>query len=191
MAEPPRTDDPNAPQNPPRSVVNPQVRRSALWTYLAPIVVFFAGVAVALVYWGTSPPRNGGERIEQAEGTTGTERERSRDATPGGHDPNRAPSRPQDEVERRAGEALSELRELFEDGSRDVIGRRIELQNVTVERVDSPALFWVRDGDARAAVTAPAGGASVRAGQSVNLTGTVERTGEGVRIRASRVAPNR
>jgi hypothetical protein len=189
MAELPRNPDPNAPQNPPRSVLNEGVRRSALWTYLAPLVLFFAGVTVILAYWGTSPPRR--DEVEEARvaGTTGTEREPARADTPGGHNPDRAISKPQREVERRGGRVITELGEVFEDNSRDTIGRRVEILDVGVERVESATLFWIRDGVVRAAVAAPTG-ADVRPGQSVNVYGAVERSSDGVRIRASRVEPS-
>jgi hypothetical protein len=189
MAESPRNPDPNAPQNPPGSVLNKNVRRYAVWTYLAPLVLFFAGVAVILVYWGTSPPVRQDIEEPRVEGTTGTERERSRDSTPGGHNPDRAMSQPRREVEDRGGRVINELGEVFED-TRDTIGRRVEILDVDVERVDSATLFWIRDGNVRAAVAAPTG-ATVHAGQSVNVIGTVERSAGGVRIRASRVEPSR
>jgi hypothetical protein len=189
MAESPRNPDPNAPQNPPRSVLNKNVRRSAAWTYLTPLVVFFAGVAVILAYWGTSPPVRRDVEEPRVEGTTGTERDGSGESTPGGHNPDRAIAKPKREVEDRGGRILNELGEVFED-SRDTIGRRVEILDVDVERVDSATLFWIRDGSVRAAVAAPTG-ATVHAGQSVNVIGAVERTTEGVRIRASRVEPSR
>src|SRR5687767_1182497 len=147
MTESPRNPDPNAPQNPPRSVLNTRVRRAALWTYLTPLVMFFAGVAMVLLYWGTSPPPPDPDAVPpRVAGTTGTEREPSREKTPGGHNPDREPSQPKDEVEDRTGQSLSELGDVFENNSRDVIGRRIEVHDVDVERVESPTLFWVRDG---------------------------------------------
>ena len=186
MAESPRNPDPNAPQNPPRSVLNKRVRSSALWTYLVPLVIFFAGVAVVLVYWGTSPPPP--DRTEpRAQGTTGTEREQSRDSTPGGQNPDVTPSRPREEIEQRSGRGLSELGEVFEDNSRGVIGRRIEVHDVDVERVESPTLFWVRDGNVRVAVVAAPTDPPLQAGHTVNVVGSVERSGDTVRIRASRI----
>ena len=183
MAESPRNPDPNAPQNPPASVVNKRVRRSALWTYLAPLVVFFAGVAVVLIYWGTSPPAPSpapgrDAAAPRTEGTTG------------GQNPDVKPSTTKDEIDDRAGRNLSELGEVFDDNSRDVIGRRIVVHDVDVESVESPTLFWVRDGNVRVAVAAPSGGAAVQAGQTVNIIGAVERSGDSVRIRASRVTPS-
>jgi hypothetical protein len=189
MAESTRNPDPNAPQNPPRSVLNKDVRRSALWTYLTPLVLFFAGVAIILAYWGTSPPVRHDVEEPRVEGTSGTERARSGEDTPGGHNPDRAISKPDREREHRGGRIITELGEVFED-SRDTIGRRVEILDVDVERVDSATLFWIRDGSVRAAVAAPTG-ATVHAGQSVNVIGAVERTTEGVRIRASRVEPSR
>jgi hypothetical protein len=186
MAEPYRNPDPSAPQNPPGSVVNKDVRRFALWTYLPPLIVFFLGVGLLLAYWETSAPPTRREAAEpRAEGTTGTERERSRDETPGGQNPDRTPASPQAEVEDRSGRTITELSEVFD--SRDAIGRRVEVRDVDVERVESPTLFWIRDGNARVAVTSTDGGTRVQAGQSVNVAGTVERSGGAVRIRATRV----
>lgn len=188
MAESTRNTDPNAPQNPPRSLLNKEVRRSALWTYLTPLVLFFAGVAIILAYWGSSPPARNVEE-PRGVGTSGTEREPAGEETPGGHNPDRAASKPQRELEHRGGRVITELGEMFEDNSRDTIGRRIEIRDVDVERVESETLFWIRDGNVRTAVAAP-NGAAVTAGQSVNVIGTVERSGDEVRIRASRVEPS-
>lgn len=189
MAEP-RNPDPNAPENPPQSVVNKSVRRSALWTYLAPLVLFFAGIGIIVAFWATSPPavdRRDAE-VREVEGTTGTEREGNRDGTPGGHNPDRTPSSASDEVEARAGDAISDIDRLFEDGGRGAVGRRVELSRVRVERVESPTLFWIRGGDAhRIAVVASAGSPAVRGGQLLNLAGTVERSGSALRLRASRI----
>jgi hypothetical protein len=189
MAESMHNPDPDAPQNPPRSVVNKEVRRFAVRTYLTPLVLFFAGVAIILAYWGGSPPTRKEVEEPRVEGTTGTERERSREQTPGGHNPDRVMPAPDREVEARGGRIITELGEVFEDNSRDTIGRRAEIQDVDVERVESPTLFWIRDGSVRVAVVVPAG-ATVRAGQTVNVAGTVERSGNEVRIRASRVEPS-
>ena len=186
MAESTRDPDPDAPQNPPRRVLNKGVRRFAVWAYLTPLVLFFAGVAIVLAYWGSSPPPRKEAEDLRVEGTTGTEREGSRESTPGGHNPDRVMRAPAGEVEERAGRVITELGEVFENNSRDAIGRRVEIQDVDVERVDSPTVFWIRDGNVRIAVAVPVG-ATVRAGQSVTVVGTVERTGSEVRIRASRV----
>jgi len=192
MAEPQRDRDPNAPQNPPQSVVNKDVRRSALRTYLLPLVLFFGCVAIVFMVWRTSPPPRGEDRTEpRAEGTTGTERERARERTPGGHNPDRKPSSTEEELEHRGGRVINTIEGILEDGSRDVIGRRVELHRVNVERVESPTLLWIRDGNARVAVSTAVGSTPVKAGQSIDVAGTIERAGPGVRIRASRVGASR
>ncbi len=186
MAESPRNPDPDAPQNPPQSVLNERVRRFALWTYLTPVVLFFVGVGIILAYWGTSSPPRQDVEEPRTQGTTGTEREPSHAETPGGHNPDRALARPERDVERRGGRIITELGEILEDNSRDTIGLRVDIRDVDVERVESATLFWIRDGSVRIAVAAPAG-ATVQVEQSVNVAGAVERSSEGVRIRASRV----
>jgi hypothetical protein len=192
MVESPRDPDPNAPQNPPASVVNKDVRRSALWTYLLPLVLFFVGVGVLLIYWNVSPPVSdreayrGGEPL--AEGTAGTEGERTAGrGTPGGQNPDRRPETTRDEVTDRTGEPIIELGEAFGERTRPSIGRRVEVKDVDVESVESPTLFWARDGNARVPVLHAESDAPLKPGQSVNIHGTVEALGNGVRIRATRV----
>lgn len=191
MAEPEqheRNRDPNAPQNPPQSVLNEQVRRTALWTYLTPLVVFFVGVGIVLLYWGSSPPPPDGDSLgPAATGTMGTEREPRRDRSPGGQNPDERLTGTDDEIEYRGGQALTELGEVVEESGRGQVGRRVNVQGVEVERVESPALFWARDGDVRVAVGVASGAARVQPGQTVDIVGTVERSGRDVRIRASRV----
>jgi hypothetical protein len=80
---------------------------------------------------------------------------------------------------------------VFEEQVGENDGRRVEIKGVTIERVESPALFWVRDGNARVPVIAPPSGAQVKAGESVDLTGTVQRVGTELRIRATRVEAKR
>ena len=55
-------------------MLNSEVRRFALWTYLTPLILFFAGVAIILVYWGSSPPRRDPVEEPRVAGTSGTER---------------------------------------------------------------------------------------------------------------------
>jgi hypothetical protein len=187
MAEAPRDRDPNSPKNPPEAVLNPTVRRAAVWTFLPPLIIFFAGAAILLFYFRGAPPAEEREAatIPRAEGTTGEAAPRAE--TPGGHNPDRVPSSTRDEINQRAGRSLDELGAVFAEGGRTSIGKRVELQELDVERVDSPTLFWVRDGNIRAAVVLPAGHAPLKAGQKVNIAGTVERGGDTLQIRASRV----
>jgi hypothetical protein len=191
MAESRRRTDPDAPENPPRSVLNKNVRRSALWIYLAPLVVFFAGVGLMLVFWMGGRPSQTRELAEPAaEGTTGTERERAREDTPGGHNPDRTPSSASNEADERAGRVITEIGELLENNGRGLTGRRVDVRDVNVDRVESPTLFWIRDGNARVAVIATMP-TELQTGRPVNVRGTVERWSDTVRIRASRVEPSR
>jgi hypothetical protein len=187
MAEASRDRDPNSAKNPPQAVVNPRVRRAAVWTFLPPLVIFFAGIAILLFYWRGAPPPEEREAatLPRAEGTSG--QTEPREQTPGGHNPDRVPSSTRAEIDQRAGQALDELGAVFAEDGRTSVGRRVALQELDVERVDSPTLFWVRDGNARVAVVIPQGHAPVRAGQKVNIAGTVERAGDSLQIRASRV----
>lgn len=180
----------HAPENPPNSVVNRGVRRTALRTYLGPIVIFFVLVAAALGYWATQPgaPRAAPDAdADQAEGTAGVEAGRT--DTPGGHDPQPTAGTTREEIERRAGDAVTELGAVIENGGRGAIGRRVDVRDVEVERVESPALVWVRDGAARVAVVMPPG-RTAATGEEIDIAGVVERAGDSARIRASRVTPS-
>lgn len=181
----------HAPENPPNSVVNPTVRRTALRTYLGPIAVFFAVIGVALVYWANrpagAPPEDDRSALEQPAGTAGAAPERA--DTPGGHDPQPRPETTREEIAHRGGQALTELGAVIENGGRGEIGRRVEVHDVEVERIESPTLVWVRDGNARVAVVMPAG-RNVVTGDQIDIVGVVERAGDSARIRASRVAPS-
>jgi hypothetical protein len=202
--EPPerRYDEAMEPQNPPNSVVNPEVRKTAVWTYLGIIVAVFAVVGVALLYWTATDQRvtPEGERSERDPSAIGTSGERMpRENTPGGFNPDRTPGDTRSELEfRGAGEprqgptpgldaqALTRLGAMREGTPQSLEGRRIDLTNVLVERADGGA-FWVRDGDATSAVIAPGGSPTVRAGQRVNLSGSLEQDGGQLRIRATRI----
>lgn len=189
MAEYPR-DDVNAPQNPPNSVANPRVRRMALRAYLGPLVVFFVVVGIALLYWATRPGQpqvtasDAETDIPRAQGTGG-------DTTPGGHQPQPVPDSTRDEIEQRTGQVVTELGELLDEKARAEIGRRVEIDDVDVEQVETPTSFWVRDGNARVQVIAPTSDTTVRAGQQVNIAGVAERSGDTLRIRASKVTVSR
>jgi hypothetical protein len=166
--QPPEYAETTAPENPPNSVVRP-AGRAALVTYLGGIVVLFLLFGAAFAYWTVTDkriaPRDGDlPRDPSAIGTSG---ERTpREGTPGGFDPAPSFDRTRDELEYR--------------GSTE---RRVEFDDVQVERTDGDT-FWVRNGDTSVAVVAPGGMPTVRAGQRVDLTGTVEASG---RIRANRI----
>ena len=167
--QPPEYEETTAPDNPPNSVMRPAVRRAAVVTYLGGIVVLFLLVAAALAYWTVTDkriaPRDGDlPRDPSAVGTSGERM--PREGTPGRFDPAPSFDSTRGELEYRGGTE-----------------RRVELDNVQVERSDGDT-FWVRNGDASVAVVAPGGMPTVRAGQRVDVTGTVEASG---RIRASRI----
>jgi hypothetical protein len=192
MAEPNGHADSNAPRNPPESVANPAVRRSALRAYLVPLVVFFAGVGLVLAFWLAVRPATTREVAEpSAEGTTGTERADVRADTPGGGNPERTPSNARDETQERAGRAITELSDITSDNGRFTIGRVVDLRGTKVGRIESPTVFWLDDGRTGIEVVTQAPIDSLRPGQSINLSGSVERSGDSVRIRASRVEPAR
>lgn len=194
MAEPYRDRDPNAPQNPPNSVVNPRVRRAAFWTYLGPLLILFLVVGVALVYWTGRTPEGDGddEPIPEARGTTG-EQPQSRE-TPGGHNPDRRPDNAREEEKFRGvatDDPITELGAALEPSPGEVAGRRITVRDVDVIDSHGALNFWVQDGNAKVAVVAPEGSPAVANGQSVDVSGIVEPDGHGsVRIRASRVTVN-
>lgn len=181
----------HAPENPPNSVVNPAVGRTALRTYLGPIAMFFAVVGVALLYWANRPAdaplEDDRSALEQPAGTAGAAPDSA--DTPGGHDPQPQPETTREEIAHRGGQALTELGAVIENGGRGEIGRRVEVHDVEVERIESPTLVWVRDGNARVAVVMPAG-RSVVTGNQIDIVGVVERAGDSARIRASRVTPS-
>ena len=192
MAEPYRDPELHAPENPPQSVVNPDIRRKALWTYLGPIALFFVVIGVALVYWANRPPQHDvdAERdLPRAEGTAGETP--AREATPGGGEPQPTPGSTRDEIESRASAAITELGGVLEHDLRTVEGRRVEVHDVDVERVESPTLFWIRDGNVRVAVVAADSLFRVQPGQTVNVTGVAERSDGTVRIRASQVSASK
>lgn len=195
--QPPEYEETTDPRNPPASVVHPAARRAALSTYLGGIVALFVIVGAALVYWSLGDgggvrevERLGGGRV----GTTG--------ATPGGFDPDPNFRSTQDELRFRgagespprgpmrlvrSGEPIAELQAMVDGEPRAIVGRRVEVRGVEVERVED-GTFWVRDGSARARVVAPGESSAASPGDRVDVSGTVEADDRGgVRIRATRV----
>ena len=171
-----------APQNPPQSVTNPRVRRVAFWSSLGSIVAFCAIAALVLISRDGLGPRHESNidlDIPSAVGTTGT-------STPGGGDPAPAPGSPREEIEERSGAVLTDVGEIMDPSPKAAIGRRIELTDVDVDRVEGSSV-WVRDGQLMVEVVAPPGGPSLKPGQQVDITGVVEARGDTARIRASEV----
>ena len=198
-----RYDETEEPQNPPNSVVQPGAGRMAVATYVGGIALFFVIAAAAFLFWSASGARTApGGSAQTDPSAVGTSGERmAREDTPGGFDPAGRPDDTQDEIAFKGGgeppqgpnpglsttAAITELDDLSGDSARTMTGRRVKLENVEVEKADGPA-FWLRDGDTSVAVQAAGGSPTVKAGQRVNVEGTVEAAGKDtVRIRASRI----
>jgi hypothetical protein len=205
MAERPNLDpDPEYsettdPRNPPNSVLRPAARRSAVWTYVGGIAAVFLIVAAVLAYRSVTGAGGDSELDVTQPSTTGTSGDDP--DSPGGFDPVPEPDSTRDEIEFRGGGTepqgpmpglststpLTELGAMLEESPQSLAGRRIDVQDVEVERVEGSTVV-VRDGDARVTVVAPGGTPELRAGQRVNVSGTVEPDGrERARIRATRV----
>ena len=182
----------NDPHNPPQSVLRPEARRAALMSYLGPVIVLFAVVGVALIYWVNRGPLTLDERGEpDAIGTAGT-------ATPGGSNPDPDFGSTREELEYRGtddgtrelgsvSDAPDPLTSLDAVQSGASAGRRVEIDNVAVVSVDGNTL-WISDGTGRIAVRAPADTPAIESGSHVSVAGATELDERGgVRIRASRV----
>ena len=191
----PQYEETRAPQNPPNSMVGPEARRGWLASSLGTVILIF--VVVAAVFTWVMVQRSLGEGpIHRSDPQSiGTSGERMRDQTPGGFNPTPRPGDTQDELELRgAGErpqgpmpglAAGEITTF--DGLKDAtVGTRVTLSNVTVESA-SAGSFVIRDDEVAATVVAPGGMPTVRTGQRVNVSGTIEAAGAKARIRASRI----
>ena len=178
MAEKPTTNvDPHyeetvAPENPPNAMVNREARKHWLASSVGVVailcLIFAAGFAWILVQRELGNGR-ADSAIGEAEGTSGEHQ--AREDTPGGFDPAPRPSSTRDELEYRGDLSA---------------GSRVSLKDVTVDRAEGE-MFWVRRGNETIAVVASGGTPTVRAGQRVNVTGTMEESGDSKRIRASRI----
>lgn len=193
-----RYDETVKPSNPPNSVLRPAVRRTAVWTYVGILAVTFIVAGAAFLVWAPLDDSRLPDGQEVAEpGTMGTSGERTAgEGSPGGFDPIPQHDSTEDELEFRGAGSSSEattgsraatLRGLgaLQEGS-ETAGRRIELENVEVVGADG-GTFRVRDGSSTTTVIAPGGMPTVREGQRVNVSGTVEQNGNELRIRASRI----
>jgi hypothetical protein len=172
------------PKNPPNSVLRPEVRGATISTFLGGIVVFFLVIGAALIYWKTS-----GRNIDPDPGQR--DRESEYIGTTGSPDPR--PGNTSDELKFRGSEGLDtqpidELGDVLDTPPSSVIGKRVDLHNISVATAD-PGVFWVHDGNDKVEVIAPADAPAVRAGQAIDLIGIAESDDHGgVRIRATRVA---
>jgi hypothetical protein len=184
-----RPGDPAEPGAPPNVLLRSETRRTALFSYLGPVIALFAIVGVALIYWvnrGPVPVRD--KPDSSVIGTSGR-------TTPGGGDPQPAFGRTRDEVANRAG--IDQADEHRTDRSLTTIAgvlvapsatpRHVALSGVEVEQVEGGTI-WVRDGDARIAVTLPKDAAIPRRGDRVDVSGMTEQPqGGATRIAADAI----
>jgi hypothetical protein len=168
------------PDNPPNSVLHPEVRRTALWVYVGPLVVIAVIVGIALLYWSNRGPAPN-EDVTDTIGTVGD------DSTPGGFDPASRPDSSRDERNFRGAEPLTSLGAMLDDRN-PVIGRSVAVKDMTVVDASGSAHFSIQDGNHRIAVSAPPGSPTVRNGSRVDVSGVMESDGQGgVHIRATQI----
>jgi hypothetical protein len=172
-----RPGDPAEPDAPPNVLLRSETRRTALFSYLGPVIALFAIVGVALIYWvnrGPVPVRD--KPDNSVIGTSGR-------TTPGGGDPQPAFGRTRDEVANRAGIDQADEPRTDRSALTTIAGalaapsatpRHVALSGVEVEKVEGGTI-WVRDGDARIAVTLPKDAAVPRRGDRVDVSGVTER----------------
>ena len=178
----PQYEETIAPQNPPNAIVNPEARSGWLASSVGVLAIVFLIVAAAFTWVIVQRELGqGGRQPESA--TIGTSGEIRRDSSPGGFNPTPRPSSTRDELEFRGGsDSISSARDLENAAA----GSAVTLTGVAVDRTEGNT-FWVRAGDDSVAVVVPGGTPTVRAGQRVNVSGTVETSGNAKRIRASRI----
>jgi hypothetical protein len=180
MAEHARGTDSSDPHDPARSAVNPRGRRKAL-LFFGLIVVAVAVLGLMAFYWTTRPVQVLTEQdVERSIGTAGQ-------PTPGGHNPNLTPKDTVDEINSRGTESFFDLAQVLSANPSNALDRRVVVRHVTVTEI-SGTTAWVQDDQAKVAVRLPDTVSELRAGQTVDLEGTIEGDGRGgVRIAATRV----
>jgi hypothetical protein len=169
----PGDDHATQPKNPPEAVLSKPARRAAVWSYFVPIVVLFAVIGVALVYWASRAPHSEATGTDRSEiGTVGRE--------DGGFDPKPRPNSPRDEIAFRGGDLapITSIAALADVSASTTAGRRVEFDEVKVDSASGNVL-WVRDGDRRYAIVAPEGGSPVKAGATISVRGRVEPDEQG------------
>jgi uncharacterized protein YdeI (BOF family) len=182
------------PHNPPESMLDDHARKDWLLSSVGMLAVIFL-VTAAAFGWVFVRHQLGKESQlypdPQALGTSGEQG--ARESTSGGFDPEGTFSSTREELKFRGvggpshltgltGTELTKVAEL----NNAPIGARVSLTDVTVDRTDG-SMLWVRDSDATIVVAVPGDMPTVNAGQHVNIIGTIESTGAGTRIRASRI----
>ena len=122
------------------------------------------------------PPSQDSEAI----GTTGART--PPESSPGGFNPEPEHETARDELKFKGIAQITEADQVAEAA----VGSSVSLDHVTVDRA-SGSTFWIRDGETTAVVVVPGGTPTVRTGQQVNVSGTIESAGSGRQIRASRI----
>jgi hypothetical protein len=177
-------------------MVNPDARTGWLASSLGVLAIVFliVGGVFAWVLVERQLGKGGRTPDSQTIGTSGN----IRDNTPGGFNPTPAPDTTRDELEFRGIPDEPEPQSAAQGPSEDYVtdaseaqnaaaGSRVRLTNVAVDRADG-GTFWIRAGDTTLMVIAAGGTPTVRGGQQVNVTGTIDVTAGGTRrIRASRI----
>jgi hypothetical protein len=172
-------------------VTSKSAQRGALYGFFAPLVVFVVIVALGLAYWTVRRP-SAPERPDQdrAIGTAGN-------TTPGGFDTAPRPDKTTDELKYRGVNQPPQgpMPPLHDNtpitkvsdfgGSNAIAGRPVDLDNVTVDRMEGDA-FWVRDGNDLVQVVAAPGLALTKGGH-VRVVGVAETAGSTARVKASKV----
>jgi hypothetical protein len=182
----PHYEETTAQQNPPNSVVGPDERTGWLLSSVGTLALVFLVVGAAFTWVLVQRELFQGGRTPDAIGTSGV-----RDQSPGGFNPEPEHGSVGDELKFR-GATQSPKPDLSADITQPgevagaPAGARASLTNVFVDRVEG-GTFWIRSGDATVLVAAPGGIPTVRAGQLVNVSGTIETAGSTKRIRASRI----
>jgi hypothetical protein len=182
-----------APENPPASIVNPTARSTWLGSSVGVVAIVFLVIAAGFFWVLVERQLGKGGRTPDSQtiGTSGA----VRDNAPGGFDPAPHADNTRDELEFRGvgerpqgpmpGLTAGSITEA-DDVKNAAAGSSVRLMNVTVDRAEG-GTFWIRSGGTTVAVIAPGGTPTVRGGQQVNVTGTIEAAGDAKRIRASRI----
>ena len=181
----PHYEETTEPQNPPNSIVRPRARTGWLASSLGTVVLLFALVA-AVFTWVMVQRSLGSGPLHQSDprtiGTAGTRDGRIHDEnSPGGFNPTPRPQSTADELRFRGSNQTTIAK--LDDAT---TGSQVNLSDVRVEQASGDT-FTIRDGDATATVVVPGGMPTVRAGQRINVSGTIESAGATPRIRASRI----
>jgi hypothetical protein len=177
------------PADPPESLLRPEAQQAALLSYLGPIVILFAVIGVALLYWTHRRPEQTPAAVDRsAIGTAGTE-------TPGGGKPLPGYRSTADEIRTRGGgdslqqppsNGLAPLTSVDAVRSSGATPRRVSLSSVEVEQVEGDTV-WVRDGDARIAVALPKDASHPAHGDRVDVSGVTDSRDGSIRVVADAV----